>query len=84
MLAAAGRVLPGSLVQADIRRLPVRSGSLDGIWCCAALLHVPEDRWFFYRRAGVLRDQLHAVGLQVLTATEELASRHWVKILAAA
>jgi ubiquinone/menaquinone biosynthesis C-methylase UbiE len=125
MLAAAGRVLPGSLVQADMRRLPVSSGSLDGIWCCAALLHVPQDqtmavlgemrrvlrpgghlalvtaigdgarlepvpyapdvqRWFFYRRAGALRDQLHAAGLQVLTATEEQGSRHWFKVLAAA
>jgi ubiquinone/menaquinone biosynthesis C-methylase UbiE len=44
MLAAAGRVLPGNLVQADMRRLPVSSGGLDGIWCCAAVLHVPQNQ----------------------------------------
>lgn len=27
--------------QADLRALPLRSASLDGIWCSAALLHIP-------------------------------------------
>lgn len=27
--------------QVDMRVLPVRSGSLDGVWCHAALLHIP-------------------------------------------
>ncbi|MBB5873937.1 SAM-dependent methyltransferase [Allocatelliglobosispora scoriae] len=29
-------------VQADMRALPLRGGSLDGIWCQAALLHIPR------------------------------------------
>lgn len=28
-------------VQADMRRLPIRGG-VDGVWCCAALLHLPR------------------------------------------
>ena len=125
MLATAGRVLPGRLVQADLRSIPLASASLDGIWCCAALLHVPEDqtvlvldeirralrpgghlalitalgegarlepvpyspgteRWFFYRRASQLREQLRLARLRILAATEEPASRHWFKVLAEA
>jgi GNAT superfamily N-acetyltransferase len=30
------------VVQADMRQLPVRSGSVDAIWCQAALLHIPR------------------------------------------
>jgi SAM-dependent methyltransferase len=44
MLAAAARALPGRLVQADLRRLPLARACLDGIWCSAALLHVPEEQ----------------------------------------
>lgn len=125
MLAIAGRVLPGRLVQADLRSIPLATTNLDGIWCCAALLHVPEDqtmvvlneihrvlrpggylalvtalgagarlepvpyapnaqRWFFYRRASQLREQLLAAHLRILTATEEPSSRHWFKVLAVA
>lgn len=29
------------VVQADMRRLPLRCGSVDAIWCHAALLHIP-------------------------------------------
>lgn len=42
MLAVAARSLPGRVVQADLRCLPFGDASLDGIWCCAALLHVPH------------------------------------------
>jgi ubiquinone/menaquinone biosynthesis C-methylase UbiE len=38
---ATGRIL-GRLVQADLRAIPIDDGRLDGIWCVAALLHVPE------------------------------------------
>jgi SAM-dependent methyltransferase len=31
-----------SVVQADMRQLPLRSGSVDAIWCHAALLHIPR------------------------------------------
>jgi SAM-dependent methyltransferase len=44
MLAMAVRPLPGRVAQADLRCLPLADGSLDGIWCCAALLHVPQDQ----------------------------------------
>jgi ADP-ribose pyrophosphatase YjhB (NUDIX family) len=32
------------LIQADMRHLPFRKGSLDGLWICASLLHVPRDQ----------------------------------------
>ena len=123
MLAHAARALPGRVVQADLRRLPLASGSIDGIWCCASLLHVPHEqtvaallgmrrilrdggclalitaagretrlepvpyapdtrRWFFDRAAADLDGQLREAGLQVMTLTEEITSRHWLKILA--
>jgi ubiquinone/menaquinone biosynthesis C-methylase UbiE len=31
------------VIQADMRRLPLRDDCLDGIWCQAALLHVPHQ-----------------------------------------
>lgn len=31
------------VVQSDMVRLPIRTGSLDGLWCAAAFLHVPRD-----------------------------------------
>jgi 8-oxo-dGTP pyrophosphatase MutT (NUDIX family) len=37
------RGVSAPLFQADMRRLPFRSGSLDGLWVCASLLHVPKD-----------------------------------------
>ncbi len=42
-LDIAASVLPGRVAQADLRRLPLASASLDGVWCCAALLHVPHE-----------------------------------------
>lgn len=43
MLRNARRGLPGMVVQADMRELPLRPASLDGAWCVASLLHVPEQ-----------------------------------------
>lgn len=34
--------VPG-LVQADMRHLPLRAGSVHAIWCWAALVHLPRD-----------------------------------------
>lgn len=123
MLSLAARALSGRVVQADLRCLPMAANSLDGIWCCAALLHVPQDetmtvlqdmrrvlrpgghlalvtalgqgarleavpyspdrqRWFFYRDAGQLNEQLAAAGLRVLDMTREPGSRDWLKVLA--
>lgn len=125
MLACAVTVLPRRVIRADLRRLPVASQSIDGIWCCAALLHVPHDqtmaalhemrrilrpggclalvtaagqgarlepvpyapgvhRWFFYRGAAELDEQVRGARLQVMAMTEETASRPWLKILACA
>lgn len=42
MLRIAAEHLPGRVAQGDLRTLPVRPASLAGIWCVAALLHVPE------------------------------------------
>ena len=123
MLAHAARALPGRVVRGDLRRLPLASRSIDGIWCSASLLHVPHDqttaaldemrrilrpggclalvtaagqgarlesvpyapdtqRWFFYREPAELDQQLRGAGLAVVTMTEEITSRHWLKILA--
>jgi ADP-ribose pyrophosphatase YjhB (NUDIX family)/ubiquinone/menaquinone biosynthesis C-methylase UbiE len=32
------------LVQADMRHLPFRKGSFDGLWVCASLLHLPKEQ----------------------------------------
>jgi SAM-dependent methyltransferase len=42
MLEVAAERLPGRVVQGDLRALPFEPSQLDGIWCVAALLHVPE------------------------------------------
>jgi SAM-dependent methyltransferase len=42
MLSFAAAALPGRVAQADLRALPLATSTLDGIWCSAALLHVPE------------------------------------------
>lgn len=42
MLAVAAQLLPGRLVQGDLRALPLVSGQLDALWSVASLLHVPE------------------------------------------
>lgn len=39
MLAACGT---SGVVRADMLTLPLATGALDGIWCAAALLHVPR------------------------------------------
>jgi SAM-dependent methyltransferase len=123
MLAHAARALPGRVARGDLRRLPLASRSIDGIWCSASLLHVPHDqttatlgemrrilrpggclalvtaagqgarlepvpyapdtqRWFFYREPAELDQQLRGAGLAVVTMSEEITSRHWLKILA--
>ncbi len=68
MLAHAARALPGRVVQADLRSLPVASGSLDGIWCCAALLHVPQDETMTVLRElrRVLRQDGHVALITAL------------------
>ncbi len=43
MLRIAAETLRGRVAPADLRALPATDGALDGIWCTAALLHVPES-----------------------------------------
>lgn len=44
MLRQAKLVTSAPLVQAEMRRLPVRSSSVAAIWCCASLLHLPKSQ----------------------------------------
>jgi SAM-dependent methyltransferase len=44
MLAIAAASLDGRVTLGDLRFLPLATGCLDGIWCCASLLHVPQDQ----------------------------------------
>jgi ubiquinone/menaquinone biosynthesis C-methylase UbiE len=73
MLAHATRALPGRVVQADLRSLPVARERLDGIWCSAALLHVPQDETMTVLREmrRVLRQEGH---LALITALGRGAS----------
>ena len=43
MLREGLREFPGPRVQADARRLPIREGSLAGVWANASLLHLASD-----------------------------------------
>jgi SAM-dependent methyltransferase len=40
MLTVARQEFPGPRVQADLRELPFRAGSVAGAWACASLLHL--------------------------------------------
>jgi SAM-dependent methyltransferase len=43
MLSQARQRLPGApLIQADLRYVPLATGTLDGAWACASLLHLPH------------------------------------------
>ncbi|MFB6206625.1 MAG: class I SAM-dependent methyltransferase [Haloglomus sp.] len=39
---ARGRVPTAGFVRGDMRRLPFRDDHFDGVWCCAALVHLPR------------------------------------------
>ncbi len=42
MLREAQRRVGGAFAGADMRKLPLASASLDGVWLCASLLHLPR------------------------------------------
>lgn len=43
-LATAREGVPAAgLVRGDMRRLPFRDDRFDGVWCCAALVHLPRE-----------------------------------------
>jgi ubiquinone/menaquinone biosynthesis C-methylase UbiE len=62
MLAQACQRGALPLLRGDMRALPVRAGALGGLWCCAALLHIPKrdsravlaEFWRVLRPGGVL------------------------------
>ncbi|MDH4082327.1 MAG: methyltransferase domain-containing protein [Nitrospira sp.] len=56
LLFAHGRIPSVPLVLADIRALPIRADSLDGVWAAASLIHVPKRNV-----TGVLAELLHLV-----------------------
>lgn len=60
-------------VLADMRTLPVRSGSLDGVWAAASLIHVPKSVARQVLRK--LRDCVQPDGLLAATVTYGLRSR---------
>lgn len=74
MLAAHG--VPG-LVRADMLALPIADGALDGIWCAAALLHIPRSSVpaALAGFAGVLRP-----GGELVLAVAEGAGEHWESV----
>ena len=62
-----------AVAQADLRMMPFAPGSLDGIWCCAALLHVPEEHTSVVIRE--CRRTLHAGGRLALVTAVGTGSR---------
>jgi ubiquinone/menaquinone biosynthesis C-methylase UbiE len=42
MLREAQRRVSGAFINTDMRHLPLRTSSLDGVWMCASLLHIPR------------------------------------------
>jgi hypothetical protein len=64
-------VLPTSLIWTAARPVTVRYAP--GV-----------QRWFFCRQTAELDEQVHGAQLRVIALTEEITSRHWLKILAGA
>jgi len=63
------------LVLADIRALPLRANSLDGVWAAASLIHLPKRKV-----AGVLAELLHLVKLEgFLAATFTYGSNSQIR-----
>ncbi len=62
MLRQAQQRVGGALIGADMRYLPLADLSLDGVWLCAALLHLPradalptlKEVWRVLRKGGIL------------------------------
>ena len=61
------------LVLADMRSLPVRPGSVDGIWAAASLMHVPKPT--ARKILATLRDCMRPNGLLAATVTHGWRSR---------
>ncbi len=61
------------LVLADMRSLPVRPGSVDGIWAAASLMHMPKP--IARKILATLRDCVRPNGLLAATVTHGWRSR---------
>ncbi|MBH0193172.1 MAG: class I SAM-dependent methyltransferase [Nitrospira sp.] len=70
---AKGRKAALPFVQADMRALPVRTGSFDGIWAAASLMHVPKP--VAQQVLKTLRDCVRPDGLLAATITHGWHSR---------
>lgn len=60
-------------VLADMRVLPIRPGSLDGIWAAASMMHVPKPE--ARQVLKILRDCVRSDGLLAATVTHGWKSR---------
>src|SRR5262245_57598559 len=71
------------IVQADIRRIPCRSGAFDKVFCFGVLQHTPDPRGAFMclpevlRPGGTLVVDVYAQGF----VKEILATKYWVRTL---
>lgn len=70
---AKGRLASLTLVQGDMRALPVQAGRLDGIWAAASLMHVSKP--VARKVLAELRDCVRPNGLLAATVTHGTASR---------
>ena len=69
------RGVQAPLIQADMAHLPFRKGSLDGLWVCASLLHVPKDQ-----AGDVLRELSRVVYPgHILVAVKRGEGEAWVE-----
>lgn len=75
MLAEAGRRVPGGrFLLGDLRALPMPAASVDGVWMCASLLHLPK------REAGAaLREArgVMPVGAPLYVGVQEGSGQGW-------
>lgn len=74
MLMFAKERTTGSLIQATMEHLPLRSHVFDAAWCCASLLHIPKQQ------AAIVLTELRRVvrrGGLVMISVQEGDSEEW-------
>lgn len=76
MLQQARNITKGKLAQMDMQRLAVSNGSFKGVWCCAALLHLPKSA--ATPTLGEFHRILHPSGMLILSI-QEGDSEGWVR-----
>ena len=68
MLKQAQRITRGRLAQMNMKALGIQAGCADGIWCCAALLHLPKAEAPMALTA--FRRMLRAGGMLILSVQQ--------------